>query len=104
DLYASKFHAFRKVVLPLSFPGVFAAVILTFVPATGDYVNSTVLGNEETLMIGQVIQSKFLSESNYPDAAAMSVILMVGMLVLALIYAKVLGTEDETLAGAAAGG
>jgi spermidine/putrescine transport system permease protein len=103
DLYATRFEAFRKVVLPLSFPGVFAAVILTFVPATGDYVNSSVLGNEETLMIGNVIQSKFLVESNYPDAAAMSVILMIGMLVLALIYARVLGTEDETLAGAAGG-
>ena len=104
DLYATKFEAFRKVVLPLSFPGVFAAVILTFVPATGDYVNSSVLGSPDTIMIGQVIQTKFLSESNYPDAAAMSVILMLGMLVLALIYAKVLGTEDETLAAGAAGG
>ena len=103
-LYATKFEAFRKVVLPLSFPGVFAAVILTFVPATGDYVNSSVLGSPDTIMIGQVIQTKFLSESNYPDAAAMSVILMLGMLVLALIYAKVLGTEDETLAAGAAGG
>jgi spermidine/putrescine transport system permease protein len=104
DLYASRFEAFRKVVLPLSFPGVFAAVILTFVPATGDYVNSSVLGGPDTIMIGQVIQTKFLAESNYPDAAAMSVILMLGMLVLALIYAKVLGTEDETLAAGASGG
>jgi spermidine/putrescine transport system permease protein len=104
DLYASKFEAFRKVVLPLSFPGVFAAVILTFVPATGDYVNSEVLGSPDTQMIGNVIQDKFLEQSNYPDAAAMSVILMLGMLVLALIYAKVLGTEDETLAAGASGG
>jgi spermidine/putrescine transport system permease protein len=103
DLYASKFEAFRKVVLPLSFPGVFAAVILTFVPATGDYVSSSVLGSPNTIMIGQIIQDKFLAQSNYPDAAAISVVLMIGMLILALIYAKVLGTEDETLAGAAGG-
>jgi spermidine/putrescine transport system permease protein len=103
DLYATKFEAFRRVVLPLSLPGVFAAVVLTFVPATGDYVESTVLGSPDTIMIGQVIQNKFLFEANYPDAAAMSVILMIGMLVLALIYAKVLGTEDETLAAGAAG-
>ena len=44
DLYASRFQAFRKVVLPLSFPGLVVALILTFVPATGDYVNSSVLG------------------------------------------------------------
>ena len=101
DLYATRFEAFRKVVLPLSFPGVFAAVILTFVPATGDYVNSELLGDSRTFMIGQVIQQKFLRENQYPDAAALSVILMLGMLALALIYAKVLGTEDDTLAAAA---
>jgi spermidine/putrescine transport system permease protein len=98
DLYASKFEAFRKVVLPLSFPGLFAALVLTFVPATGDYVNSSVLGSNRTTMVGQVIQTKFLTEADYPEAAALSVILMVGMLVIAVAYAKILGTEDSTLA------
>ncbi len=101
DLYASRFQAFRKVVLPLSFPGLFAALVLTFVPATGDYVNSTVLGSNKTTMVGQVIQTKFLTSADYPEAAALSVILMVGMLVIALAYAKVLGTEDSTLAAGA---
>jgi spermidine/putrescine transport system permease protein len=101
DLYASRFQAFRKVVLPLSFPGLFAALILTFVPATGDYVNSTVLGSNRTFMVGQVIQTKFLRQADYPEAAALSVILMLGMLVIALAYAKVLGTEDSTLAAGA---
>jgi spermidine/putrescine transport system permease protein len=103
DLYATRFEAFRKVVLPLSFPGVFAAIILTFVPATGDYVNSSVLGGPGTYMIGNIIQDKFLFSANYPDAAALSVILMLGMLVIALIYARVLGTEDAALAAGVAG-
>jgi spermidine/putrescine transport system permease protein len=98
DLYASKAMAFRKVVLPLSVPGIFAAVILTFVPATGDYVNSTILGGPGTTMIGQIIQSFFLVRHQYPIAAALSVILMLGMLILALAYARALGTEDSTLA------
>ncbi|MBA3689932.1 MAG: ABC transporter permease [Actinobacteria bacterium] len=102
DLYATRFEAFRKVVLPLSFPGLFAAVILTFVPATGDYVNSQVLGNSRTFMIGQIIQSQFLGRFQYPQAAALSVILMLGMLVLALIYARILGTENDELAAATA--
>jgi spermidine/putrescine transport system permease protein len=100
DLYASKAQAFRKVVLPLSYPGVFAAVILTFVPMTGDYVNSEILGNPDTKMVGQIIQQEFLVTKNYPLAAALSVVLMVGMLVIALIYARALGTEDSTLAAA----
>lgn len=102
DLYATKFEAFRKVVLPLSFPGLFAALILTFVPATGDYVNSDVLGSNRTFMVGQAIQQKFLDEADYPEAAALSVMLMLGMLVIALAYAKVLGTEDSALAAGAA--
>ena len=101
DLYSSPSVAFRKVVLPLSYPGIFAAVILTFVPATGDYVNSVVLGGTNTTMIGQIIQNFFLVRHNYSVAAAMSVILMLGMLVLAILYARALGTEDSTLAAGA---
>jgi spermidine/putrescine transport system permease protein len=100
DLYASPSVAFRKVVLPLSFPGIFAAIILTFVPATGDYVNAVVLGGTGTTMIGQIIQNQFLEAHQYSVAAALSVVLMAGMLVIALIYARILGTEDETLAAA----
>jgi len=102
DLYASRAMAFRKVVVPLSFPGIFAAIILVFVPATGDYVNAVVLGGPRTTMIGQIIQDFFLVRHEYPVAAALSVILMAGMLVIALIYARVLGTEDATLAAATA--
>jgi spermidine/putrescine transport system permease protein len=101
DLYSSPAIAFRKVVLPLSYPGIFAAVILTFVPATGDYVNSAVLGGTSTTMIGQIIQEYFLVRHNYEVAAAMSVVLMVAMLAIALIYARALGTDDSTLAAGA---
>ncbi|MFM8943786.1 MAG: ABC transporter permease [Actinomycetota bacterium] len=97
DLYASRWEAFRHVVFPLSLPGVFAAVLLVFVPASGDYVNAAVLGGPNTTMIGNIIQRKFLEELNYPQAAALSVVLMVAMLILASIYARVLGTEDEAL-------
>jgi spermidine/putrescine transport system permease protein len=100
DLYATKAEAFRKVVLPLSYPGVFAAVILTFVPMTGDYVNNEILGPTDKKMIGQIIQQEFLTSKNYPLAAALSVMLMIGMLVIALLYARALGTEDSTLAAA----
>jgi spermidine/putrescine transport system permease protein len=103
DLYSSRWEAFRHVVLPLSLPGVFAAFLLTFVPATGDYVNASVLGGPGTTMIGNIIQVKFLSELNYPEAAALSVILMIAMLILASIYARLLGTEDSALSAGVAG-
>lgn len=97
DLYASSAAAFWKVVFPLSLPGVFAAVILTFVPATGDYINAEILGNPDTTMIGNIIQRKFLVTLDYPEAAALSIVLMIGMVILASIYARILGTEDETV-------
>jgi spermidine/putrescine transport system permease protein len=102
DLYASRFTTFRKVVWPLALPGVFAAFLLTFVPAVGDYVNASILGGPGNTMIGNVIQTTFLTNFDYPIAAAMSFILMAALLVGATIYARVLGTEDVT-AGAASG-
>jgi spermidine/putrescine transport system permease protein len=101
DLYASKARTFLHVVLPLSIPGLFAAFLLTFVPATGDYVNADILGGPGTTMIGNVIQRKFLGNNLYNEAAALSVMLMVGMLVIAAVYARMLGTEDSSLAAGA---
>lgn len=96
DLYATNWGAFRRVTLPLALPGVFAGSILTFIPAMGDYVNATLLGNPQTQMIGNVIQSRFLLLNDYPVAAALSFILMAGILVLVLTYARLLGTEQLT--------
>ena len=47
DLYSSFRRTFRKVILPLSLPGVFAGTLLTFIPATGDFINATLLGNPQ---------------------------------------------------------
>jgi len=96
DLYASKRKAFTNVVLPLSMPGIFAAVLLTSIPAIGDYVNASVLGGPGTTMIGNVIQSEFLRDRNYPEATALAIVLMGIMLVGAIIYARLLGTERIT--------
>jgi len=94
DLYDVPANAFRKIILPLSLPGVFAGTLLTFIPAAGDYINAALLGNVNTGMIGSQIDKLFLSESNYPEAAALSFIFMAIITVGVLIYAKVLGTEE----------
>jgi len=94
DLYASPALSFRKVVLPLALPGVFAGVLMSYVPMASDYVNSEVLGSQSTTMVGQVIQHKYLQTSDYPTAAALSFILMAVLLVGIFAYARALGTED----------
>jgi spermidine/putrescine transport system permease protein len=94
DLYAGGFRTFRKVLLPLSLPGVFAGSLLTFIPAAGDFVNAEFLGGPNTTMIGNSIQDQFLNQNNYPLAAAMSFVLMIIITVGVIIYTRLLGTED----------
>jgi spermidine/putrescine transport system permease protein len=96
DLYASRTTAFRKVTLPLALPGIFAGSLLTFIPACGDFINAALLGTPRQFMIGNVIQSKFITILDYPTAAALSFILMTFILIGVFLYARVLGTQNLT--------
>jgi spermidine/putrescine transport system permease protein len=96
DLYASRLWSFLRVTLPMSLPGVFAGTLLTFIPAAGDFINAQLLGTPSQYMIGNVIQSKFLQLTDYPQAAALSFVLMAAILALVLVYARLLGTERLT--------
>lgn len=94
DLYASRRQAFLRVTLPLALPGIIAGSLLTFIPAVGDFVNAQLLGTSRQYMIGNVIQSKFLVVTDYPEAAALSFILMAILLACVLVYTKVLGARN----------
>ncbi len=94
DLYANGFTSFRKITLPLSMPGVVAGTLLTFIPAAGDYINSELLGTPQQRMLGNIIDSLFLVQLDYPVAAASSVILMVAIVVLVFVYVRRAGTEE----------
>lgn len=94
DLYASEREVFTRIILPLSIPGIFGGILLTFVPAVGDYVNASILGGTGTTMIGNIIHLEFLQNFHYPLAAALSFILMGGLLIGILAYARFLGTRS----------
>jgi spermidine/putrescine transport system permease protein len=94
DLYANPITAFRKITWPLSLPGVVSGTLLTFIPASGDYVNAELLGSTDTKMVGNVIQSQFLRVLDYPTAAALSFILMAIVLGMVTVYIRRAGTED----------
>jgi spermidine/putrescine transport system permease protein len=94
DLYSTPLGAFRKVVLPLSLPGVFAGSLLTFIPAAGDFINAQLLGSPNQQMIGTVIQNQFLEVRDYPLAASLSFVLMAVITLAVLAYARVLGTKE----------
>jgi spermidine/putrescine transport system permease protein len=93
DLYASAAQSFWRVTLPLSAPGVVAGTLLTFIPAAGDYVNAQFLGGAGNRMIGNVIQSLYLSQADYPSAAALSFVLMALIMIAVVVYIRFAGSE-----------
>jgi spermidine/putrescine transport system permease protein len=96
DLYASGTRAFLRVTLPLSLPGIFAGTLLTFIPAAGDFINAELLGTPRQLMIGNVIQSQFREISDYPQAAALSFVLLAAILLAVVLYTRAVGSERVT--------
>ncbi len=93
DLYSSATQSFLRVTLPLSAPGIVAGTLLTFIPAAGDYVNAQFLGGVGNRMIGNVIQSLYLTQADYPSAAALSFVLMALIMVAVVIYIRFAGSE-----------
>jgi spermidine/putrescine transport system permease protein len=91
DLYANELRAFARVIFPLTLPGIVAGSILVFIPSLGAYVTPDLLGGAKSVMIGNVIQSQFLTVRDYPFGSAFSFVLMAMMLVATLLYFRVGG-------------
>jgi spermidine/putrescine transport system permease protein len=94
DLYASRREAFARVILPLTVPGLFAAFLLTFIPALGDYVNQQLLGGTSNTMIGTVIQNAFLVSLDYAGGSALSAMLLAIAIIGIFAYARLLGSRS----------
>jgi spermidine/putrescine transport system permease protein len=82
DLGASTFQRFKRVILPLSLPGVLSAALVVFVPTVGDYVTPAMVGGPNSSMIGTLIQAQFGKANDWPAGAALAV---VSMLTIALV-------------------
>jgi spermidine/putrescine transport system permease protein len=94
DLYSPPSQRFWKVVWPLSLPGVISGTLLTFIPASGDYINAELLGSIKDKMIGNVIQSQFIDLRDYPTASSLSFTFMAIILVMIYLYIRKAGTDD----------
>lgn len=90
DLGATRWRAFRKVILPLAMPGLIAGSMLVFIPSLGAFVTPALLGGGKTLMIGNLIQMQFGASRNWPFGATLSVVLLAGMMLslMALAFAR----------------
>ena len=88
DLYASRWRALRRVILPLVKPGIVAGSILVFIPSLGAYVTPRVLGGGKNMMIGNFIELQFGQGRNWPLGAALSVTLLVIIGVALIFYTR----------------
>jgi spermidine/putrescine transport system permease protein len=94
DLYASPRDQFLRVILPLSAPGVYAGVLLVAITNIGDYVSAAILGGPSTTMIGNIIQTQYIQNADYPLASALALLLMVVLLAGMYLYARAFGTRS----------
>jgi len=86
DLGANRFTTFRKIILPLTMPGILAGCILVFLPAMTLFYIPDLLGGSKSILLGNLIQNQFLIAQNWPLGSAVSIIFTVLLLILLLIY------------------
>jgi spermidine/putrescine transport system permease protein len=94
DLGATPLQAFRRVVLPLSMPGVWSGCTMVFLLSCGAYVTPQLLGGTSGQMIGNVIASQFLHTNNWPLGAALSIVLMSVVIVFVFVAGRRLGLRQ----------
>jgi spermidine/putrescine transport system permease protein len=96
DLYARPWSMFRRVLLPLTLPGVVAGCIFVFVPSMGNFIVPDLLGGGQEVMVGNLIQQQFLSTRDWPFGATLAVAVIGIMMILLLVQAAVLRREQGT--------
>ena len=95
DLGAGPVKTFMKVTLPLTSPGIFAAVILTFIPCIGYYMVTDMLGGGTNMMVGNLIYRQFTISRNWPFGAALAMVLAIVIFLMLFIYTKLGGDLDD---------
>ncbi|ANT61876.1 ABC transporter permease [Salipiger sp. CCB-MM3] len=88
DLYASRWTTARRVILPLTWPGLAAGAVLVFVPALGTVLEPMLLGGGKQMMMGTLIQTQFGGARNWPFGAAVALVLMAMVVIVLLINAR----------------
>jgi spermidine/putrescine transport system permease protein len=88
DLYATRWKVLRKVILPVSKPGIISGSILVFVPSLGAYVTPRVLGGGKLMMLGNLIELQFGQGRNWPLGAALAILLLIIVMASMLYYIR----------------
>jgi len=96
DLGANGLTVFKRVILPLSMPGVYSGIIMVFIPCLSTFVISEKLGGGKVYLIGNVINDMFTQNYNFNVGAAISLIMMIIMFVVLILFSFL---DDETKEG-----
>ncbi|WP_428699119.1 ABC transporter permease [Stappia sp.] len=98
DLGATRLQTFRKVVLPLTLPGIIGGSIIVFIPSLGNFIVPSLLGGAKVVMTGNLIEQQFLSARNWPFGAALGMTVMASVLLLLVVYVRLLGRDEAPVA------
>lgn len=95
DLGANRITTFRKIILPLTMPGIVSGCILVFLPAMTMFYIPALLGGSKSILLGNLIQNQFLISQNWPFGSAISVVFTLLLIVLLVIYWKNVGSKEQ---------
>lgn len=95
DLGSGRWETFRRVTIPLTFPGIMTGCLLTFIPMMGEYVVPTILGGAKTFLVGSLVSNEILTAIDWPFGAAVSMGLVVVMVAVILLYLRLLGRRAQ---------
>ena len=88
DLYANRFELIRRIILPLTMPGIIGGSILVFVPCLGAFIAPDLLGGGKKLMLGSLVQLQFATSRNWPFGAAIAMMLLAIVVIALMINAR----------------
>lgn len=98
DLGSTKAQILRKVIMPLSLPGVISGITMVFVPCVSTFYITQKLGGGQVVLIGDIIETQFQSANNYHLGASLSLVLMV-LIILCLGIMNFFGADEDSEGG-----
>ena len=99
DLGANKAQAFRKIILPLSIPGIISGITMVFMPAVSNFVIPSLLGGGKYMLVGNLIEQQFTTIGNWNFGSALSIFMMILILIpIALIVPITVATTEAITA------
>ena len=95
DLGADRFTIFRKIVFPLSMPGVISGITMVFMPAVSTFVISRILGGGQYMLLGNLIETQFTTMGDWNFGSAIAIFMMIIILISMAFMNKFEGPDDK---------